>query len=73
MRRHMQGMRSRWSDFGVSTRCFEAASHTWDVSLDSQHFLMAKFGERKPNPVTEMVLVQNWFEELKRLAPTSRK
>ena len=31
---------------------------------------MTKFGERKPNPVTEMIVVQNWFEELKRLAPT---
>jgi len=25
--------------------------------------------ERKPLPVTEMILIQNWFEELKRLAP----
>jgi len=23
-------------------------------------------------PVTEMILVQNWFEELKRLVPTGR-
>ena len=34
---------------------------------------MVKLEEAKPTPVTEMVLVQNWFEELKRLAPTGKK
>jgi hypothetical protein len=34
---------------------------------------MVKDGERKPQPVTEMILVQNWFEELKRLVPTEKK
>ncbi len=48
-------------------------THTWDISPDGQHFLMAKFGERKPNPVREMILVQNWFEEVKRLAPAGKK
>jgi RNA polymerase sigma factor (TIGR02999 family) len=41
----------------------------WDISLDGQKFLMVRFEERKPQPVTEMVLVQNWLEELKRLVP----
>jgi Tol biopolymer transport system component len=41
----------------------------YDLSLDSQRFLMVKQEQRKPTPVTEMTLVQNWFEELKRLAP----
>jgi serine/threonine-protein kinase len=45
---------------------------TWDLSLDGQRFLMVKMGEAKPTPVTELVLVQNWFEELKHLAPTKR-
>jgi serine/threonine-protein kinase len=45
----------------------------WDLSLDGQRFLMVKLGEAKPTPVTEMVLVMNWFEELKRLAPTGKK
>ena len=45
----------------------------WDISLDGQHFLMVKSEERKIQPVTEMILVQNWFEELKRLAPTGKK
>jgi serine/threonine-protein kinase len=42
----------------------------WDISHDGQRFLMVKEEEMKPQPVTEMILVQNWFEELKRLCPT---
>jgi len=45
---------------------------SWDISLDNQKFLMVKLEERKPQPVTEMILVQNWFEELKRLCPTGK-
>jgi Tol biopolymer transport system component len=45
----------------------------WDLSLDGQRFLMVKLEEAKPTPVTEMVLVQNWFEELKRLAPAGKR
>ena len=45
----------------------------YDLSLDSQRFLMVKFENRKPTPVTEIVLIQNWFEELKRLLPTAKK
>jgi serine/threonine-protein kinase len=45
----------------------------YDLSLDSQRFLIVKEEQRKPSPATEMVLVQNWFEELKRLVPTGKK
>ena len=45
----------------------------YDLSLDGQRFLMAKDERRKTTPVTEMILVQNWFEELKRLVPTGKK
>ncbi len=45
----------------------------YDVSPDGQRFLMVQKGEQKPQPVTEMILVQNWFEELKRLCPTGMK
>jgi serine/threonine-protein kinase len=45
---------------------------SWDISLDGKRFLMVKMEERKPQPVTEMILVQNWFEELKRLCPTGK-
>jgi hypothetical protein len=33
---------------------------------------MVKEEEMKPQPVTEMILVQNWFEELKRICPTGK-
>jgi hypothetical protein len=33
---------------------------------------MVKGEERKPTPVTEMILIHNWFEELKRLVPTGK-
>jgi hypothetical protein len=34
---------------------------------------MVKYDHQKPMPVTEMILVQNWPEELKRLVPTGKK
>ena len=45
---------------------------SWDISPDGQRFLMVKMDERKPQPVTDIILVQNWFEELKRLCPRGR-
>jgi hypothetical protein len=33
---------------------------------------MVKMEERKPAPITEMVLVEHWFEELGRLIPAGR-
>jgi hypothetical protein len=44
----------------------------WDLLPDGQGFLMVRRGEMRPEPVTEMILVQNWFEELKRLCPTGK-
>jgi serine/threonine-protein kinase len=45
----------------------------WDISADGKRFLMVKLEERKPQPATEMILVHNWFEELKRLVPIGKK
>jgi serine/threonine-protein kinase len=45
----------------------------YDLSPDGQRFLMVKNEERESVPVTEMILVQNWFEELKRLEPAGKK
>jgi serine/threonine-protein kinase len=45
----------------------------YDLSQDGQRFLMVKLEQRKPTPVTEMILVQNWFEELKQKVPTGKK
>ncbi|MGD8540468.1 MAG: hypothetical protein PVI66_17280 [Candidatus Aminicenantes bacterium] len=42
---------------------------SFDISRDSHRFLMVNDEEVKPQPATEMILVQNWFEELKRLVP----
>jgi len=53
--------------YGVS-----APIRCWDISADGERFLMIKSEERRPQPLTEMVLVQNWFEEVRRLAPTRK-
>jgi len=42
----------------------------WDV-MDNQHFVMIQPTHPDP-PNTELYLVQNWFEELKRLCPIGR-
>jgi hypothetical protein len=44
----------------------------YDLSLDGQRFLMVKSEVRESRPVKEMILIQNWFEELKRLVPTGK-
>jgi serine/threonine-protein kinase len=46
---------------------------TVETSLDGKRFLMTKLGDRKAQPVTELILVQNWLEEVKRLAPTGKQ
>ncbi len=45
---------------------------TWDISPDGRRFLAVKRDTSKLQPITEMILVQNWFEELKRLAPAKK-
>jgi hypothetical protein len=45
---------------------------TWDISPDGHRFLAVKKDKSKLQPITEMILVQNWFEELKRLVPTGK-
>jgi eukaryotic-like serine/threonine-protein kinase len=42
----------------------------YDVSPDGQRFLMVKQKERTPISASQMILVQNWFEELKARVPT---
>lgn len=42
----------------------------YDVTANGQRFLMVQEVQRPPAKVSQMVLVQNWVEELKRLAPT---
>jgi Tol biopolymer transport system component len=46
----------------------------YDVTQDGRRFLMVQSKEQPPeSPITEMVLVQNWFEELKQKVPTGTK
>jgi len=40
----------------------------YTVAPDGERFLMIKRSEE--TSTTELILVQNWFEELKRLVPT---
>ena len=45
----------------------------YDVSSDGQRFVMISVrhdGDPEASASTTLVLVQNWFEELKRLMPT---
>ncbi len=44
---------------------------SWDVSADGEHFVMVR--ETSARPVRDrLVLVRNWFEELKARVPTGR-
>ena len=42
----------------------------YDVAPDGKRFLMVQDAERAPMKPTQMILVQNWFEELKARVPT---
>jgi Tol biopolymer transport system component len=46
------------------------ASRAWDVAPDGRFLLLKRDTSVSADPSREVVLVQNWFEELKRLAPT---
>jgi hypothetical protein len=43
----------------------------YDVSGDGQRFLMIKESE-EATALTQIVVVQNWFEELKRRVPSGK-
>ena len=43
------------------------------VSPDGQRFLMLKASEQAGTAATQIVVVQNWFEELKQKVPTGKK
>ncbi len=44
--------------------------HEYDISPDGQRFLMVQESAERKN---KLVVVQNWFEELKRLAPPEKE
>jgi serine/threonine-protein kinase len=45
-------------------------NNSYDVTPDGQRFLMIRPSEVENGMAPELVLVKNWFEELKRLAPS---
>jgi Tol biopolymer transport system component len=49
------------------------APPNYDVSPDGQRFLMVKPAEQEQAPPTQINVVLNWFEELKRRVPTGTK
>ena len=54
----------------VSTHSNPPGFQYYDISPDGQRFLMLKEGtEEEPAQIT---VIQNWFEELKRLVPPGR-
>jgi len=54
-------------------RLFEGRfTRSFDVTSDGQRFVMTQSVEDSGALVTELRVVLNWFEELKRLAPTGK-
>ncbi len=49
-----------------------APGRTYDISPDGERFLIIKPVDINRESPTELILVQNWFEELKRAAPTEK-
>ena len=47
-----------------------SAGREYDISPDGERFLMIKETDATTDESRELILVQNWLEELKRLVPT---
>jgi serine/threonine-protein kinase len=47
------------------------SGRTYDVSPDGQRFLMIRAAASAVNNTPRIIVVENWFEELKRLVPTT--
>ncbi len=66
-----------WSA-GATTRLLEGRYFTgagnvirhYDVTADGQRFLMIKEDPANDAASAQIIVIQNWFEELKRLVPT---
>jgi serine/threonine-protein kinase len=48
----------------------QGATRGYDVSADGQRFYVTQARDRPPIRPTQMILVQNWIDELKRRVPT---
>ena len=47
-----------------------AAGRNYDIHPDGQRFMMLKDLEEQASAPSQLTVVLNWFEELKRLVPT---
>ena len=56
--------------YAILGRIGSGVRANYDVSPDGQRFLMLKPVEQKEAPLTQINVVLNWTEELKRLVPT---
>ncbi len=57
--------------YGIPQVLFERRRGVgYDISPDGQRFLMIKEAPQTASAPAELILVQNWSEELKRLVPT---
>ena len=54
---------------GYSGSGASGTGRTYDVSHDGRRFLMIKAGPATATTVSPVVVVLNWFEELKRAVP----
>jgi hypothetical protein len=59
-------------DAGAPHLVFEKAAADYDVSPDGQRFLMLKPAETAGSSVSELHVVLNFFDELRRLVPLDR-
>jgi serine/threonine-protein kinase len=51
----------------------DSPTRSYDIHPDGKRFLMRQLSDQPPQPVKQIQIVQNWFEELKRLVPTGKK
>jgi hypothetical protein len=65
--------RSRTRGGGLAVGEWRSPGRTYDVSPDGKRFLMIKeaASTNTTSPPPELIVVQHWFEELKRLVPTN--
>jgi dipeptidyl aminopeptidase/acylaminoacyl peptidase len=59
--------------FEVKRLSTTAPARGYDVTPNGQRFLFHRAVEIPPPPPSPMTLVENWIEELKRLAPSSKR
>jgi Tol biopolymer transport system component len=48
-------------------------ARSYEISADGKRFLAIKLGSQQTGGPTNLIVVQNWFEELKRKAPAATK